>query len=86
MGVNFSVPLAVMALFELSDADFTELERAGGIKLSAELRVRLQATGKFWTVQLAIVRSPGPKQVRKSLKANHEAAEAGARGARSQSA
>jgi hypothetical protein len=68
MGVNFSVPLAAMALFELSDADFTELERAGGIKLSPELRERLQATGEFWTLQLAIVRSPRPKQVRESLK------------------
>jgi hypothetical protein len=54
--------------FQLSDADFAELQRVGEITLSAELRRRLGDLAHFWVTQLRVLQSPRPKQFRKRLK------------------
>jgi hypothetical protein len=54
--------------FQLSDADFAELQRAGEIALSAELRQRLNDLALFWVMELRVRQSPRPKQFRNRLK------------------
>jgi hypothetical protein len=54
--------------FQLSSANFAELERVGEITLSAELRRRLDDIAHFWAGQLRGLQSPRSKQFRKRLK------------------
>ena len=54
--------------FQISDADFAELQRLGEIILSAELRSRLNDLAQFWAAELVKVQSPRPKQFRTRLK------------------
>jgi hypothetical protein len=53
--------------FQISDANFAALERAGEITLSAELRKRLNDIAPSWAVQLTGLQSPRPKQFRNRL-------------------
>jgi hypothetical protein len=54
--------------FQLSSADFAELEHAGEIALSAQLKQRLADLAHSWTAQLRGLQSPRPKQFRGRLK------------------
>jgi hypothetical protein len=54
--------------FQISDANFAELQHVGEITLSAELQQRLDDIAHFWAGQLTGLQSPRPKQFRKRLK------------------
>jgi hypothetical protein len=54
--------------FQISDANFVELQRVGEITLSAELQQRLDDIAHFWAGQLTGLQSPRPKQFRNRLK------------------
>ena len=54
--------------FQISDANFAELQRVGEITLSAELKQRLDDIAHFWAGQLRGLQSPRPKQFRNRLK------------------
>jgi len=53
--------------FKITDPQFVELERVGGIELSEEHRTKLITLGMFWINDLRMRRSPRPKEFRKSL-------------------
>ena len=54
--------------FQLSEANFAELQRVGEIALSPELQQRLSAIACFWVAGLTALQSPRPKRFRKRLK------------------
>jgi hypothetical protein len=54
--------------FDLSDANFAELQRVGEIRLSSELQQRLSDLACLWVARLTALQSPRPKQFRKRLK------------------
>jgi hypothetical protein len=54
--------------FEISDADFAELQLAGEITLPPELRRRLSDLAHLWVMHLRGLQSPRPKQFRTRLK------------------
>jgi len=54
--------------FQLSDADFAELQVAGEITLAPELRQQLSNLAHFWVMRLRGLQSPRPKQFRRRLK------------------
>jgi hypothetical protein len=54
--------------FQITDANFAELQRVGEITLSAELRQQLDDTAHFWALQLTGLQSARPKQFRERLK------------------
>jgi len=54
--------------FELSDADFAQLQVAGGITLPPELRQQLSDLAHLWVMHLRGLQSPRPKQFRRRLK------------------
>ena len=53
--------------FKISDAQFADLEAAGGVKLSERQRRSLQALADSWTEDLYIRRSARPKRFRECL-------------------
>jgi hypothetical protein len=53
--------------FTFSEAEYAELENAGGYSLSSELRSRLLTLAAFWIEDLRIRLSPRPKAFRECL-------------------
>lgn len=67
-GVLFPVAVGVPSEdFKLTDAQYENLEKTGGIKLSEELRASLLTLAIFWIDDLRLRRTARPKQFRECL-------------------
>jgi hypothetical protein len=68
MSIIYPLLLEGRPEFEISDANFAELEVAGEISLPPELRRRLSDLAHLWAMELRGLQSPRPKQFRRRLK------------------
>jgi hypothetical protein len=53
--------------FKLTESQFEQLEKAGGVKLPESLRIQLATLAEFWIGDLRLRLTPRPKQFRKYL-------------------